>query len=323
MRYAEDARSAAVVVNTGSRRGAAAYDEVLARLASEGVPVRSAQAVSHGSELPAAVGLAVSDGHDLVIVGGGDGTIGCAAGLVAGTPATLGVLPLGTANDFARTLELPADVAGACAALAHGEVVDVDLGRVDGRTFLNVASVGLSVGVAEALTAGLKRRLGPLAYPVATLRAYRRHRPFSARLEFPHGDHGTLELDDLMQVAVGNGRHYGGGNTVAPNAGIDDHTLDVYAIVRGRLREHVSIARLLRDGSFVHHDRVHHVTTQAVRVVTDEPLPVNLDGEVETATPSLIEVARNALHVVVPRDSRAATLDGARVGGQHPPTQDG
>ena len=312
MRYAEDARSAAVVVNTGSRRGAAAYDEVLARLTSEGVPVRSAQAVEHGSDLPGVVGRAVGDGHDLVVVGGGDGTIGCAAGIVAGTDTTLGVLPLGTANDFARTLEVPSDLAAACAALAHGEVVDVDLGRVDGRAFLNVASVGLSVGVAEALTPGLKRRLGPLAYPVATFRAYRRHRPFTARLEFPRGDHEPLELDDLLQVAVGNGRHYGGGNTVAPNAGIDDHLLDVYAIVRGRLREHVSIARLLRDGSFIEHDAVHHVTTRAVRLVTDPPLGVNLDGEVATTTPALFEVERNALHVVVPQGSRAAVLDGAR-----------
>jgi len=191
-------------------------------------------------------------------------------------------------------------------------VVDVDLGRVDGRAFLNVASVGLSVGVAEALTPGLKRRLGPLAYPVATFRAYRRHRPFTARLEFPRGDHEPLELDDLLQVAVGNGRHYGGGNTVAPNAGIDDHLLDVYAIVRGRLREHVSIARLLRDGSFIEHDAVHHVTTRAVRLVTDPPLGVNLDGEVATTTPALFEVERNALHVVVPQGSRAAVLDGAR-----------
>jgi YegS/Rv2252/BmrU family lipid kinase len=227
MRYAEDARSAAVVVNTGSRRGAAAYAEVLTRLEAEGVPIRSADAVSHGSRLPQAIGRAVADGHDLVIVGGGDGTIGCAAGIIAGSDATLGVLPLGTANDFARTLEVPADAVGACAALAHGDVVDVDLGRVDGRAFLNVASAGLSVGVTQALTPGLKRRLGPLAYPVATLRAYRRHQPFTARLEFPHGDREPLELDDLLQVAVGNGRHYGGGNTVSPNAGIDDHTLDV------------------------------------------------------------------------------------------------
>ena len=312
MRYAEDARSAAVVVNTGSRRGAAAYAEAVERLTAEGVPVRSATAVSRGADIADVVARAVAEGHDLVVVGGGDGTIACAADVVAGTEVTLGVLPLGTANDFARTLQLPSDVADACAALAHVQVVDVDLVRVDGRAYLNVASAGLSVGVIEALTPGLKRRLGPLAYPVATLRAYRRHRPFAARLEFPAGDHETLELDDLLQVAVGNGRHYGGGNAVSPTAGIDDHLLDVYAIVRGRLRDHVSIARLLKDGSFVHHDRVHHVTTRALRLVTDPELPVNLDGEIAARSPATFTVERNALHVVVPRESTAASLDGAR-----------
>ena len=109
--------------------------------------------------------------------------------------------------------------------------------------------------------------------------AYRRHTPFSARLEFPTGERGPLELRDLLQVAVGNGRHYGGGNAVSPTAGIDDHILDVYAIERGRLRDHVSIARLFTDGSFVEHERVHHLTTRCVRLVTEPLLPVNLDGE--------------------------------------------
>ncbi|HEX6877105.1 MAG TPA: diacylglycerol kinase, partial [Nocardioidaceae bacterium] len=148
--------------------------------------------------------------------------------------------------------------------------------------------------------------------PLATLRAYRRHRPFRARLEFPDGDHEPLDLEDLLQVAVGNGRHYGGGNAVSPTAGIDDHLLDVYAIVRGRLHEHVSIARLLKDGSFVHHDRVHHVTSRRVRLVTDPPQPLNLDGEIAATTPSLFEIERNAVHVVIPIGAESASLDGGR-----------
>ena len=312
MRHAHEARSAAVVVNSGARRGALAYDEAVTQLEAEGVPVRSAHAVGSGAELVEVLDRVVADAPDLLVVGGGDGTVGCAAARVAGTGTTLGVLPLGTANDFARTLGVPDDVASACAALATGDVVDVDLGRLDGRSYLNVASVGLSVGVTEALSPRLKRRLGPLAYPVATLRAYRRHRPFAARLVFPDGDHDTLELEDLLQVAVGNGRHYGGGNAVSPTAGIDDHLLDVYVITRGRLREHVSIARLLKDGSFVDHDRVVHVTTRAVRLETDPPMPVNLDGEVVATTPGTFTVDRNALHVVVPAGSTAAVLDGAR-----------
>ncbi len=310
MRNAQEAGSVAVVVNGGSRRGAAAYDEAMSRLRASGLDITVARAVTDGAELVATLDRVVREGHDLAVVGGGDGTISCAAGRLAGTDTTLGVLPLGTANDFARTMQIPPDLDGACRTLLDGRVVDIDLGRVDDQPFLNVASVGLSVGVTTALTPRLKRRLGPLAYPVATLRAYRRHEPFSARLEFPAGDHDTLVLTDLLQVAVGNGRHYGGGNAVSPTAGIDDHVLDVYAVVRGRLRDQVRMARRLKDGSFVEHDSVAHLTTRAVRLVTEPPAEVNLDGELAARTPSLFEVERNAVHVVVPLDSTAATLDG-------------
>lgn len=162
----------------------------------------------------------LAGGHDLVVVGGGDGTVSYAAGRVAGTNVILGVLPLGTANDFARTMEIPNNLAEACATVAGGKVVDIDLGQANGAPFLNVASVGLSVAVTEALSLRLKRYIGPLAYSIVTLTAYARHKPFRARHEFPEGDQEPLELDDLLQVAVGNGRHYGGGNTVSPTAGM-------------------------------------------------------------------------------------------------------
>ena len=312
MKQACEARSVGLVVNTGARSGADAYEQAVAELRRLGVPVGTAHAVTSGDELARRLDEVIDEGHDLVVVGGGDGSVGCAAARLAGAPATLGILPLGTANDLARTLHLPADVHGACAALADGKVVDIDLGRANGEAFLNVASVGLSVGVTRALSPRLKRRLGPLAYPVATLRAYRRHQPFSARLEFPDGDQEPLELSDLLQVAVGNGRHYGGGNAVSPTAGIDDHLLDVYAIVRGRLRDHVSIARLLKDGSLIEHDRVVHLTTRRLRLVTDPVTEVNLDGEISGRTPTLFEVQRNAVHVVVPQEATSATLDGPR-----------
>ncbi len=235
------------------------------------MPISAVHHVRSGGELAATLDRVLAEGHDLVVVGGGDGTVSCAAGRVAGTDVVLGVLPLGTANDFARTLEIPSNLAEACAAIADGKVVDIDLGRANGEPFLNVASVGLSVAVTEALSPRLKRYLGPLAYGVATLRSYARHKPFRARLEFPDGDHEPLELENLLQVAVGNGRHYGGGNTVSPTAGIDDDTLDIYAILAGPLREHVSIARFLKDGSFIKHDRVHHLTSRSVRLVTEHP----------------------------------------------------
>jgi diacylglycerol kinase (ATP) len=315
MKVARAAHSAAIVINAGSRRGAAAHELAVDTMQKAGVPISSVHRVLSGAELAGTLDQVIADGHDLVVVGGGDGTVACAAGRVAGTNIVLGVLPLGTANDFARTLEIPNDLAEACAAIADGKVVDIDLGRADGQPFLNVASVGLSVGVTEALSPRLKRHIGPLAYGVATLQAYARHKPFRARLEFPEGDHEPLELEHLLQVAVGNGRHYGGGNTVSPTAGIDDHTLDIYAILAGPLREHVSIARLLKDGSFIKHDRVYHLTSRQVRLITEPPLPVNLDGEIATVTPTDFTVQRNAVHVVVPQGSTSAVFDGPGASG--------
>lgn len=301
---------AVLVVNGASRRGQASAATAERLVRAQGWRDLEVRQVTSGDELAPALREAAASRPDLLVVGGGDGSISCAAGAVAGTGVTLGVLPLGTANDFARTLQVPTTLTGAVAALAEGRVVDVDLGRVGATAYLNVASIGLSVGVTEKLSPRLKKRLGPLAYPVATLAAYRAHEPFSARLEFPDGDHEPLELDDLLQVAVGNGRHYGGGNAVSPTASLDDHLLDVYAIVRGRLREHVSIARLLKDGSFVDHERVTHVATRRVRVVTEPTLGVNLDGEVAARTPADFTVERNAVRVVVPQHSDAARLDG-------------
>lgn len=295
--------AATVLVNGAARRGVAAYPAVLAGMASGGVDVRRAELIDPGN-LTAEVARAVDEGCTLLVIGGGDGTIGAVAGLLAEVPPdrrpVLGVLPLGTANDFARTLDLPAGVLPAVAVLSTGKVVDIDLGQANGLPFLNVASLGLSVGATHALRPALKRRLGPLAYPLAALVAYRRHLPFQARLEFPEGDHPPLELPDLLQVGIGNGRHYGGGNTVAPDAGIDDSTLDVYAIAAGRLRDHLSLTRLLRNGSVVEHHRVQHLVTRSMVLTTDEPLEVNLDGEIATSTPVEFAVRRNAVEVVVP-----------------------
>ncbi|MEQ4209271.1 lipid kinase [Actinopolymorpha sp. B17G11] len=302
---------AALVVNASSRTGTEAFEFARQKLRDLRVPLAECYQVTDAARLPE-VFEDIVDRHDVVIVGGGDGTLSTAVDHLAHRDVALGVLPLGTANDFARTLQIPADLAAACTTIADGKVVDIDLGRIGDNCFVNVASVGLSVGVTKALSPTLKRRLGPLAYPIAAMRAYRKHEPFSARLEFPDGDQDSIDLDSLLQVAIGNGRHYGGGNVVSPTAGIDDHILDVYAIRKGRLRDHTSIARFLRDGTFVEHENVLHLTTRTVSLHADPEQPINVDGEVVTSTPKMFAVDRNALVVLVPQGSTAAHLDAPR-----------
>ena len=305
-----DSVKVALVVNAGSRRGEDALKSSEEMLRSAGIEDLQSYAVHSGDELVATLDKVAAEKPDLLFIGGGDGSVGAAAARIAGSDIVLAVLPLGTANDFARTLELDQDPEAAARQMLEGKVINVDIGKANGHTYLNVASFGLSVAVTEALNPRLKKVIGPAAYPVATLGAYRHHTPFTARLEFPDGDHETLEFDDLLQVAVGNGRHYGGGNKISPTASVDDDLLDVYAIVRGRMRDHVSIARLLKSGHFIEHDQVHHVTTRAVRITTDESMPVNLDGEIATSTPTDFTLESSALHVAVPMHSRAGRLDG-------------
>jgi diacylglycerol kinase (ATP) len=301
--------SAVLVVNSASRTGQADFEAAQQRLTELGLSLAGAFAVDDPADLPGIVTGAIEDGARLVVLGGGDGTVSLVAPVLAGTDAVLALLPTGTANDLARTLQLPTDLASACATVLDGKVVDVDLGIVGDDYFVNVASVGLSVGVTEALSPGLKRRVGSLAYPIAALRAYRRHRPFRATLEFPDGDHETVELDDLLQVAVANGRFYGGGNVVAPDAGIDDQLLDVYAIPRGTARQRLQVARHFVSGAFTERDHVLHLTTRAVRLTTQPGLPVNVDGELSASTPVLFGLLRNGLKVMVPQTSAAAELD--------------
>ncbi len=307
----DDDAPVALVVNAAARRGAAALELTRSRLEAAGVRSLTTYAAGSGAEVLAALDLALAERPRLLVVGGGDGTVGCAAARVAGTGTVLGVVPLGTANDFARTLELPPDPAAAVTALLGGVVADVDLGRAGDRAFLNVASLGMSVGgdrtahpgaQAPARPARLPGRDAPRLPPPRAVPGpphLPRRRPPDPRARRPAPGRGR-QRPALRRRQLGR-----------PERLHRRRALDVYAIERGRLRDHVSIARFLKDGSFVEHEKVTHLTTQRVVVDTVEPLPVNLDGEIATATPLEFRVDRNALRVGIPAHSRAARLDAA------------
>jgi diacylglycerol kinase (ATP) len=306
-----DEQRAALIVNTRSRSGEQTFFEALDRLEELGVPLGATYAIRDPVRLPETVRevLHESSEYRLLILGGGDGSVSSVVDFLAHHHIVLGLLPLGTANDFARTLGIPADVEQACETIAHGKVVDVDLGLAGDNYYVNVASVGLSVGVTQALSPRLKRRIGALAYPTAAIRAFLSHEPFSAKLMFPDGDREPVEYGRLVQVAVGNGRFYGGGMVVAPQSGIDDRSLDIYAIEMGRHRDLIGVARYLKSGDFIRQEGVHHYRTERVLLETEPGLPVNIDGEVVTRTPQDFSMAHNALRVLVPPESTAARRD--------------
>ncbi|MFD0488253.1 diacylglycerol/lipid kinase family protein [Saccharopolyspora spinosporotrichia] len=239
------------MVNVHARNGGKAYAYAVDRLRSLGVPVGSTLPLRDPSRLPETVAAAVDAGHDLVVIGGGDGSVSSVVDVLAHRDVPLGLLPLGTANDFARTMHIPGDLEQACRTIADGHIVDVDLGLCGDNYYVNRASIGIGARVVESMSPWLKRRIGALAYPVATVKAFVRHRPFRARLRFPDDDHPPVEYERLLQVSVANGRYFGGGQLAAPDSGIDDSTLDVSVIRQGGVLDLLAVARNLRTGGGV------------------------------------------------------------------------
>lgn len=233
---------------------------------------------------------------DLVIVGGGDGTLNAAAAGLMQTGLPLGILPLGTANDFARTLGIPTQLEQAVSIICQGHVRFVDLGEVNGHLFLNVSSIGFSAELARNLTAQAKKRWGVLGYAFAALRILRQSRPFSATL---HHEGEAIAIK-TVQVSVGNGRFYGGGMTVEQSAVPDDGLLDVYSLELKRSWQLLALFPYLRRGTHGRWRNVRTFSTTALTLHTRRPHYINADGEIIGQTPAQFCLINDALKVLAP-----------------------
>ena len=301
-------RKALLFANVASRQGAMDLAPALELLRDGGVRVLDERAPDV-RQLGAWI-LEHRSAADLVIIGGGDGTLNAAAEALVEAGLPLGILPLGTANDLARTLEIPTDLIEASRVIADGHSRRIDLGSVNGKHFFNVASMGLSVHVARQLRVDVKRRWGVLGYPLTLWRALGRHRAFRAEIRC----NGTRARVRTMQISVGNGRHYGGGMTIAVDAAIDDGMLDVVSVAPQGLLELIVNLPALRWGWHEGAERVRHWRAREIEIRTVRSLPINTDGEVTTRTPADIVVVPKALAVYVPR-TFVASLEADDVAG--------
>jgi len=288
------ARRALLIVNAKSRSGCTMLDAAMGRLRQHGIePIhRDCETRDELAPLIAKHGRDV----DLVAVGGGDGTLNAAAEGVIRANRPLGVLPMGTANDLARTLGIPPDLDAAARIIAQGRTRRIDLGLVNGHPFFNVASIGLSAELAQKLTREVKRRFGKLGYAVTAIRVLAGARPFHATII---SDTESVRVKTL-QIAVGNGRFYGGGNVVEKSAAIDDQHLDLYSLELSRAWKLALMARSFRYGEHGAWNEVRAIRAQEFDIRTRHPRPVNADGEIVTETPAHFTIRPGAVQVFVP-----------------------
>lgn len=287
-------KPALLIVNARSRQGGDRGDAVTLALKQAGIEVLQCN-YKAASDLPGLIrGYAGQVG--CVVVGGGDGTLNAALpGLLdAGLP--LGVVPLGTANDLARTLGIPLDLDAAARVIANAHTRRIDVGEVNGHPFFNVASVGFGVDLTRALTRDSKRRFGALGYAIAAIRAISRLRPFHAEIRSGM----TTQDSRTIHIAVGNGRHYGGGMTVSEHASIADGQLNVYSLEIRSFWRLLLLLPALRSGRHRPWSEIRTLIGGEIEIRTRRPRSVNADGEIVTKTPAVFRVLRDALAVRVP-----------------------
>ncbi len=285
-------RRGLMLVNPKSRRGGAALEPVIARLEAGGIDV-----VVERFETPEEVSADIARRRheaDLVIVCGGDGTINSAAKGVLATGLPMGILPMGTANDLARTLAISDDLLKAADIIVAGNQRRIDLGEVNGHPFFNVASLGLSADLARGLTPEAKKRWGKLGYGLAAIRVLASARPFRAQII---GDDGAAVTVKTLQIAVGNGVHYGGGTVIHEDATIEDGHLDLYSLELKNVWKFGLMLGAFRRGQHGAWDEVRTSKSTEFDIRTREPREINTDGDIVTQTPAHFIIRPGAITV--------------------------
>jgi YegS/Rv2252/BmrU family lipid kinase len=237
----------------------------------------------------------VDAGAPMVIVGGGDGSLSCSVDHLVGKDCVFALLPLGTANSFARTLGIPLDLPGAVEVIARGQRRRIDLGMIDGDYFANCATLGLAPLIAETVPHGLKKWLGRPGYLAWAAIQMARFKPFRVTV----GEGAAAETVDALEVRIANGPYHGG-TEVVDDADVDTGEI-VVQVVEGTMRGRLLwswLATILRLRA--RKETLREFRGATLRVATDKPMPISIDGELLAHTPVTAKVARAVIEVAAP-----------------------
>lgn len=295
-------RQAVLFANPRSGRGRRWLWRIIEQCRLQNIEITSTHFDISETYIQRVLHAAAQSGIHTVLVAGGDGTLGTMSRYLVDTDFTLGVLPAGTSNNFARSLDIPMDVAGAVGVVACGAHIQVDVARAGERIFAHAAIMGVNTNFARRAQQ-LRRWIGRFSYPVAALEAYLKRDCFPV----------TLVVDDKEQrftafeVAFINAPAY---------AGPLDLTVAEADPTNGQLRvvivEDMTWRTILRalPRAFTHRNLkmpgIDVFSIRSVRVETETPMPMTLDGEIEGDTPVTITVIPSALRVFAPSSFLAA-----------------
>ncbi len=287
-----------LVVNAASRKGQALFREASDKLRDAGIALTSAFALRDPRLLVPTVKEAVASGAPMVIVGGGDGSLSYTVDEMVDRDCVFALLPLGTANSFARTLGIPLDLDGAIKVIATGQRRRIDLGMIDDDYFANCAAMGLSPMIGEGVPHNLKRYLGRVGYLIWAVWCLIRFHAFKLTVR----GEGIDETFWATEVRIANGGHHGGVELIE-SAEVDSGQIIVQAVVGRRASSLVWdwFAKYFKLPARNRTTREFHGAKLTIE--TRPSQRISIDGEVLARTPVTVQVAERAIEVVVPSAS--------------------
>ena len=247
----------------------------------------------HATELAKA---AAAEKHSVIVAYGGDGTVGDVARGIYGTDSTLGVIPVGTGNDFARNLGLKLELTEAIATVLGGVIRRIDVGMVNGVPFVNNAGTGFDSAVMQTMNTSIRFVRGQPAFILATLKTLASYKPLTLTYQ---ADDNEPVTEKAMMVSLLNGRMYGGGMIAAPQAEMDDGQIDVLIIRAMPKPQLLALMPKVIQGQHENHPAVKMFKARKLSLSTLPPQPLNIDGDVSGLTPMTVTVESRALKVLV------------------------
>jgi diacylglycerol kinase (ATP) len=291
----------AVILNPAAGRGRGAKMRPMVEKALPDAEIIETKRAGDATELARD---AAKKGAQIVVAAGGDGTLGEVLNGIYGSGAKLGILPLGTGNDFARCIGIGTKVDFALEVLKTGHFRAVDVGIIENETgkrfFLNVAGAGFDSRVAARINAHrpaiLSKLGGTAAYLVAGICEVHAHQLSQVRLVLD----GKVIESRAVLCAIANASSYGGGMRVAPDADLSDGLFDVCLIKDVEKWEFVRAFPGVFSGKHVHHPKVEMFRAAKIEFSSDPPLPILVDGEIMSQTPARFEMVTRAIEIVAP-----------------------
>ncbi len=236
---------------------------------------------------------------DLVIIGGGDGSVNYLLPSLTETKIPFIVYPLGTANLLAKSFNIEGNIESLLDLIDHGNSVTIDLGKVNGKLFINVCGLGISTEVNKKLPSKLKKLTGKFSFWIMGLKLRKTLKPFKITLS---ADDRLAVFTKTWQITICNGRTYGNWMTIDPDAAYDDKTLYCLSTEVKRWWEGIRLLPSYLKGDYRQLHEVTFLKGKKIKIESRKPLNIDVDGDVQTCTPALFEIVPDALRIIIPTE---------------------